>query len=166
MELVLVGLAFVWLVSRRYHSDTYSDHHVREKPLAQPSELRSRVGQTAIYTENGVASHVHVDHVSCDDMSAEVELTFIPSPGMVTGQATGLVGPTFSVGCCWALLYTRRLGWHCSAQGCSWSLYFDPQLIQEVLQLGASLHGKVDRSERLCALRKRLGQAFVEDCRN
>ncbi len=39
------------------------------------------------------------------------------------------------------------------------------RLIEEVVQLGAALHGKVDRSERFRILRTRLCRARVEDLR-
>ena len=137
----------------------------RRRPLAQPSELRRCEGQEAIYTENGIASRVRLDRVICDGWGVTAELTTVSSPGLVTGHATGLVGPEYTVGCCWALFWTGRLGWHSSGQGCTWGLYFDPQLVQEIIRLGASLHGKVDRGERLRTLRGRLNEAFIEDCR-
>jgi hypothetical protein len=83
----------------------------------------------------------------------------------VTGQATGVVGSRVNVGCCWELFHTERSDWHSSGQGCSWSLFFDLRLIEEVVQLGAALHGKVDRSERFRILRTRLSRALVEDLR-
>jgi hypothetical protein len=106
-----------------------------------------------------------VDRVVCDGWGVAAELTIVLSPGLVTGQATGLVGSRYSVGCCWALFWVGRLGWHCRGQGPNWSLYFDSQLMQEVVRLGTSMHGRVERAERLRTLKERLSQAFVEDCR-
>ena len=162
MDSAAARLAFARVVSLWRGSASPSDQPVRE--LAQPSELRSREGKVAIYTENGVVSHVRVDQVFCDGWGAEAKLTIISSPGLVTGQATGLVGSAYTVRCRWEFLSTGRAGWHSAGQGCVWSLFFDPRLIQEVVELGVSLHGKVNRSARLRTLRERLSRAYKEDC--
>jgi hypothetical protein len=107
---------------------------------------------------------VHVDRVCSDRWGVEVDFTIIPTPGLVKRQATGLVGSRVNVDCCWELFHTERSGWHSSGQG-SWSLFFDLRLIEEVVQLGTALHGKVDRSERFRILRTRLSRALVEDLR-
>ena len=159
MDSAVARLAFAWVVSL-WHGSAPSDPPVRE--LAQPSELRSREGKVAIYTENGVVSHVRVDQVFCDGWGAEAKLTIISSPGLVTGQATGLVGSAYTVGCRWEFLYTGRAGWHSGGQGCVWSLFFE-------VDPGGSRAGglparTVNRSARLRTLRERLSRAYKEDC--
>jgi len=138
----------------------------RKRPLAQPRELLSREGQDAIYTENGIASHVRIEGVIFEGPGVRVELAIVPRPGLVTGQETGFVASKFSVGSHWSSLWVSRQRWQVSTQGCNWGLFFDPQLIEEIDRLGASLDGQKDRHHRLRALRERLSQAVAEECRN
>ena len=132
---------------------------------ADPSHLRSREGYAAIYTENGIASHVHVDRVCSDRSGVEIDFTIIPTPGLVTGRRRDLWDRASTLAVVGRYSTRDVRGWHSSGQGCAWSLFFDRQLIEEVIQIGATLHGKVDRSERLRILRNRLDRAFVEDVR-
>jgi len=127
----------------------------RTQPLAQPGELRSREGQDAIFTETGIVSHVRVERVIFIGPGVDVELVIVPRPGLVTGRGTGL-GSNFSVGSHWSSLWVGRKGWHVCTQGGSWSLFFDPQLIEEIDRLGTSFDGQMDRHNRLRALRERL----------
>ena len=134
----------------------------RQKPLARPSELYPRRGQEAIYSESGIIERVRIEGVECTGWGVTVILSTSPSPGLIATKQHKVVGLNFTVACCWEGFYTGRADWSCSVQGLWWQLIFDPQLIQEVVQLGASLHDRgANRFERLPVLRKVLSRSRI-----
>jgi hypothetical protein len=89
-------------------------------------------GSTAIFREKWIISHVRVHTIRTRERGLLAKLDVIPIRGLY-----GEEGPATSIGSIWEHLFIDEHIW--LGRGyCGWRLFFEPELIQQVLSIASS----------------------------
>ena len=89
-------------------------------------------GRKAIFREKWIISHVRVHTIRTNEGCLSAKLDVIPIRGLY-----GKEGPSTGIGNIWEYLFIDEDIW--LAKGyCAWRLFFEPEVIQEVLSIASS----------------------------